>query len=215
MDDPGCNGTGNCLTCHCRRLFGEKRSLTYVSEGRINLMDLDQCVPFIIECDEHCGCNSRTCPNRAVQNRWKWKLIVVRTGSTHQWGVKTLDFIPSGSFVCEFLGRVISTKVQHQAVKAIYMERDLGQNPEYNLDAYHVPAKNMHVINSVDVGNVSSFIEPRQIANLVPVSVSFGRSLTNHRIGLFASRDIYPNEELSFHPNYGFNFDKHLGKQLS
>jgi SET domain-containing protein len=95
-------------------------------------------------------------------------------------------------------------------VKATYKQRSDSEEPEFNLDAYHLRPKDMLIINAVDHGNISTFIEPRSNANLVPVSVSCGRSLNNHRIAFFAARDIYPNEEVNYHPNLGFNWDKYL-----
>jgi SET domain-containing protein len=137
----------------------------------------------------------------------------VKARETGHWGVKTLDFIPAGSFVCEFLGKVISSKHQAQAVAITCKERGLEHRLGFWLDAYHVYVDDMHFINSLDYGNVSSFIHPNLVPNLIPVSVSNGRSLSNHKIALFALRDIYPNEELNYRPNYKFKFD--LDKYLA
>ena len=63
---------------------------------------------IIFECNSKCKCDI-DCPNRVVQKGRKLKLGVFRTeNGTRGWGVKTLEPIPKGSFVMEYVGELIS-----------------------------------------------------------------------------------------------------------
>ncbi|OHT07000.1 hypothetical protein TRFO_24800 [Tritrichomonas foetus] len=210
----------DCLTCHQKTING-KKTLTYQKDGRINIEDLKDHIPLIFECNEQCCCelpqgshssessmNYHQCPNKVVQKRWKWKLAVIRTTRSFEWTVRTFEFIPKGSFVCEMLGRVISS--QSELEVTLKSSGQNGKSALYNLDAYHVPVDAMLIMDTQDHGNVSSYMEPSLIPNLVPISICIGEALSCHRIAFFAIRDIFPNEDLTFHPNYSFNWSKHL-----
>lgn len=205
----GCqHESSDCLLCHQRVMEDGRKSLTYQINGTINIGDLEDHAPLIFECNEHqCLCNVNDCPNRVVQKRWKWKLAVVRTKRSFGWSVRTFEFISKGSFVCELLGRIISSQDEFEA--ALKNGFDSGKKL-YNLDAYHVPVDSMLIIDTIDHGNVTSYMEPSMTPNLVPVSVCTSDDLSCHKIGLFAIRDIFPNEELSFHPNYDYDWQKHI-----
>jgi SET domain-containing protein len=70
----------------------------------------------------------------------------------------------------------------------------------------------MLILETREHGNVSTFIEPRALGNLVPVSICVSAEVANHRIALFAARDIFPNEELNYHPNCDFDWVRELNK---
>ena len=200
----------NCLKCHQVRMEDGRKTLTYQSDGRINIDDLKDHVPLIFECNEKCCCDSTKCPNRVVQKRWNWKLAVIRTTNSFGWTVRTFEFIPKGSFVCEMLGRVISCQSELEVL--FQSNNHNGHSLLYNLDAYHVPVDSMLILDTRDHGNISSYIEPSTLPNLVPISICTERSISYHKIAFFAIRDIYPNEDLYFHPNYMFDWSKHLMK---
>lgn len=200
----GCqHNSCDCLKCHQKVMPDGRKSLTYQKNGTIDIDDLKDHVPLIFECNEgQCLCDFENCPNRVVQKKWKWKLAVVRTNRLFGWSVRTFEFIPKGSFVCELLGRIITYQDEFEA----------SSQPLYNLDAYHVPVDSMLIIDTHDHGNITSYMEPSMLANLVPVSVCTSDILSCHKIAFFAVRDIYPNEELNFHPNYAFNWQKHISE---
>ena len=203
---PGCD----CLTCHREKLPDGRMSLCYVEPGKINLSDLKECAPVIFECSRRCGCDPDSCPNRAVQKRWNWNLIVVRTRTVFGWGVRTLDFIPQGVFVCELLGKVLGCKRELEAT--IKQCQQMGHTTPCNLDAYHFPVHEMLIMDTRDHGNVSTFIEPTPFPNIMPISICDRHSRSRHRIAFFSMRDIYPNEELHYSPNSSFDWDKKLQK---
>jgi hypothetical protein len=200
-----CDHDGPCLHCHQIRTYCKRLSLTYESPGVINLEHLNDCAPFIFECHSGCPCNPAECPNRAVSSGWKCPLVVIRKRTTFGWGVLARKFIPRGTFVTQYLGRLLNHGERPDNVSP-------GDPGLCYPDAWAVPADQMLLIDTRDCGNVSSFIEPNQDANLVAISVSVDGSVKQHRIAFFAGQDIFPNEELHFAPNWEFPWDEELGK---
>ncbi|GAB4843074.1 hypothetical protein Ancab_013053 [Ancistrocladus abbreviatus] len=64
---------------------------------------------FIKECWYKCGC-SKYCANRVVQRGIVAKLQVFWTPDGRGWGVRTLEDLPRGAFVCEFVGEIVTGK---------------------------------------------------------------------------------------------------------
>lgn len=63
--------------------------------------------PLIFECNEMCRCNVALCHNRVLQHGITARLQVYRTYGMG-WGVKAVAPIQKGSFVCEYVGELIS-----------------------------------------------------------------------------------------------------------
>lgn len=78
----------------------------YDREGKLidefNLHD----PPMIFECNRSCAC-WKSCYNRVVQFGVRTRLQVFRS-SGKGWGVRPLKDIPKGTFVCEYVGEIIS-----------------------------------------------------------------------------------------------------------
>lgn len=68
---------------------------------------------MIFECNDVCNCNVVTCKNRVVQRGTSHYFQLFKTQS-RGWSVRTLHDIPRGSFVCEYLGEVISDEEAEQ-----------------------------------------------------------------------------------------------------
>ncbi|KAL6953133.1 hypothetical protein U1Q18_048288 [Sarracenia purpurea var. burkii] len=62
---------------------------------------------FIKECWRKCGCDMQ-CGNRVVQRGITCKLQVFFTKEGKGWGVRPLQDLPKGSFVCEYVGEVLT-----------------------------------------------------------------------------------------------------------
>ncbi|RAL38337.1 hypothetical protein DM860_002315 [Cuscuta australis] len=67
--------------------------------------------PLIFECGPHCHCPP-TCRNRVSQCGIKNRFEVFRSRETG-WGVRSLDMIQAGSFICEFAGVVLTREQVH------------------------------------------------------------------------------------------------------
>ena len=62
---------------------------------------------MIFECNDMCRCNVSSCHNRVIQHGVSVRLQVFRAFGMG-WGVRPLSEIPKGSFVCEYVGELIS-----------------------------------------------------------------------------------------------------------
>ncbi|RWS16657.1 histone-lysine N-methyltransferase EHMT2-like protein [Dinothrombium tinctorium] len=156
----------------------------YDRDGKLvpefNLMD----PPMIFECNRACSC-WKSCYNRVVQ-------FGVRTQSKG-WGVRPLKDIPKGTFVCEYIGEIITDSEADRREDDSYLfDLDNRDGETYCLDARFY-------------GNVSRFINHACSPNLTPVKVFVDhQDLSYPRIALFANRDIKAFEELGF--DYGEKF---------
>lgn len=63
--------------------------------------------PMIFECNRACEC-WQTCSNRVVANRSRCRLQVYRSPKNQGWSVRTLRDIARGTFVCEYVGELIT-----------------------------------------------------------------------------------------------------------
>ncbi|KAL6611200.1 hypothetical protein ACP70R_039128 [Stipagrostis hirtigluma subsp. patula] len=71
--------------------------------------------PLVYECGPYCRCPP-SCPNRVSQKGLQHRLEVFRSRETG-WGVRSLDLIKAGTFICEFSG-IVLTQQQSELVAA-------------------------------------------------------------------------------------------------
>ncbi|XP_052164822.1 histone-lysine N-methyltransferase family member SUVH9-like [Oryza glaberrima] len=97
--------------CHCAELCGSRCSCERKNRGADGPVYTSDGIllrgrPLVYECGPLCGC-PMTCPNRVTQQGMKHRLEVFRSKETG-WGVRTLDLIQPGAFICEYAGDVLS-----------------------------------------------------------------------------------------------------------
>jgi len=148
--------------------------------------------PMIFECNRACNCWTNCC-NRVVQKGIQCRLQVFRTKNMG-WGVRSLKAIPKGTFVCEYVGEIISDTAAD------------GRNDDsYLFDLDHRDKETLYCVDARYYGNVARFINHGCDANLTPVKVFIDhQDLSFPRMSFFANRDIQANEELTF--DYGEKF---------
>jgi euchromatic histone-lysine N-methyltransferase len=96
----GCNCVSGCSdNCSCARRNGGE--FAYDSNGL-----LVRGKPLIYECGPNCQCPP-SCRNRVSQKGVKYRFEVFRSRETG-WGVRSLDLIQPGSFICEYSGIVLT-----------------------------------------------------------------------------------------------------------
>lgn len=101
----GCNCAGGCLDdCLCAMKNGGE--FAYDSNG-----NLVRGKPLIFECGPNCSCPP-SCRNRVTQKGVRNRFEVFRSRETG-WGVRSLDLIQAGSFICEYAG-IVLTREQAQ-----------------------------------------------------------------------------------------------------
>ncbi|XP_066222656.1 histone-lysine N-methyltransferase EHMT1 isoform X8 [Saccopteryx leptura] len=156
--------------------------------------------PLLFECNHACAC-WRTCRNRVVQNGLRVRLQLYRTQNMG-WGVRSLQDIPVGTFVCEYVGELISDS-----------EADVREEDSYLFDLDNKDGE-LYCIDARFYGNVSRFINHHCEPNLVPVRVFMShQDLRFPRIAFFSTRLIEAGEQLGF--DYGQRFWDIKGKLFS
>ncbi|XP_014807867.1 PREDICTED: histone-lysine N-methyltransferase EHMT1 isoform X12 [Calidris pugnax] len=156
--------------------------------------------PLIFECNHACSC-WRTCRNRVVQNGLRTRLQLYRTQKMG-WGVRTMQDIPLGTFVCEYVGELISDS-----------EADVREEDSYLFDLDNKDGE-VYCIDARFYGNISRFINHLCEPNLIPVRVFMShQDLRFPRIAFFSTRRIEAGEEIGF--DYGDRFWDIKGKYFS
>lgn len=144
-----------------------------------------------------------------VQRGLRLRLEVYST-KNKGWGVRTLEAIPHGTFVCEYAGEVISFEEARR--------RQLSQK---SMENNYIIAVREHAgagsitetfVDPAAVGNVGRFLNHscRPNLSMQPVRV---HSVVP-RLALFAGRDIDAQEELTFDYSGGYS-DQPPGELLS
>uniref|UniRef100_A0A671S7H1 Histone-lysine N-methyltransferase EHMT1-like n=1 Tax=Sinocyclocheilus anshuiensis TaxID=1608454 RepID=A0A671S7H1_9TELE len=160
----------------------------YDKDGRLLKEFCRDDPPFLFECNHACSC-WRTCRNRVIQNGLRVRLQVFRT-ERMGWGVRALQDIPEGTFVCEFAGEIISDGEANARENDSYM---------FNLDN---KVGEVYCIDAQFYGNVSRFMNHLCEPNLFPVRVfTKHQDMRFPRIALYASKAIQAGDELGF--DYG------------
>ncbi|XP_016344564.1 histone-lysine N-methyltransferase EHMT1-like [Sinocyclocheilus anshuiensis] len=160
----------------------------YDKDGRLLKEICRDDPPFLFECNHACSC-WRTCRNRVIQNGLRVRLQVFRT-ERKGWGVRALQDIHEGTFVCEFAGEIISDGEAHVREYDSYM---------FNLDN---KVGEVYCIDAQFYGNVSRFMNHLCEPNLFPARVfTKHQDMRFPRIALYASKAIQAGDELGF--DYG------------
>ncbi|XP_070176333.1 uncharacterized protein [Littorina saxatilis] len=147
--------------------------------------------PLIFECNRACRCWVN-CNNRVVQNGITVRMQVFKTHG-RGFGVRSLMDIPKGTFICEYIGELISDS-----------EADRREDDSYLFDLDNKDG-DTYCLDARKYGNVARFINHLCEPNLVPVKVFIEhQDLRFPRICFFSSRDIKAYEELGF--DYGEKF---------
>ncbi|XP_055522522.1 probable histone-lysine N-methyltransferase set-23 [Wyeomyia smithii] len=189
-----CHGDDDCSDSGCCPM-GANYAAT--SNGELVLRDTPE---VIFECSPACGCRP-TCQNRLVQFGPR-KHLVIGTSSTvpNQWGLFTSRFIPNGGFICEYAGEILT---RGEAEKRNKLNDSIGSK-NYVLclnEQFHAEkqTRTQIFIDPERRGNIGRYLNHSCDPNCRTVAVHIDSPLP--RIGIFAQRDIQPDEELYF--DYG------------
>uniref|UniRef100_H2Y6N6 Uncharacterized protein n=1 Tax=Ciona savignyi TaxID=51511 RepID=H2Y6N6_CIOSA len=185
-----CQCKDNCSTPDCTcGLISEQ--CWYASDGTL-VPEFDILEPpLVFECNKMCSC-SRNCKNRVVQNGIRYRLQIYRTQGMG-WGLRALETIPRGAFVCEYVGELLTDD-----------EADQREDDSYLFDLENKEGE-IYCIDARNYGNVSRFINHLCEPNLVPIRVFVGHHDIRFPIlAYFTTRVIQADEELGF--DYGDRF---------
>ncbi|XP_057965045.1 probable inactive histone-lysine N-methyltransferase SUVR2 isoform X2 [Malania oleifera] len=164
---------------------------------------------FIKECWSKCGCRKQ-CGNRLVQRGITCDLQVFFTPDGKGWGLRTLEDLPKGAFVCEYVGEILTNTELH--------ERNRSSNNEKHRYAVVLDAgwqsgvikdEEALCLDAGAYGNVARFINHRCLdANLIQIPVEVETPDHHYyRLAFFTARKVNALEELTW--DYGVDFDDH------
>ncbi|CAL5191807.1 unnamed protein product [Lathyrus oleraceus] len=172
----------------CSCVVKNGRKFPFNRNGTIEVTEKN----IIYECGHYCKCSSKCC-NRVSQYKIKFPLEIFKT-KEKGWGVRSEKKIPSGSFICEYLGEIIEDK---KAVKMI-------DNDEYLFNIGNTNHKDgVFTIDAGKCGNVARFINHSCSPNLFCQNILFDHDdVRIPHIMLFAAEDIPQKTELTYNYNY-------------
>uniref|UniRef100_A0A2K5JAN0 Histone-lysine N-methyltransferase SETDB1 n=1 Tax=Colobus angolensis palliatus TaxID=336983 RepID=A0A2K5JAN0_COLAP len=111
----GCDCKDGCRDkskCACHQLTIQATACT--PGGQINSNSgyqykrLEECLPTgVYECNKRCKCDPNMCTNRLVQHGLQVRLQLFKT-QNKGWGIRCLDDIAKGSFVCIYAGKILT-----------------------------------------------------------------------------------------------------------
>ncbi|KAI4364095.1 hypothetical protein MLD38_020232 [Melastoma candidum] len=163
---------------------------------------------FIKECWSKCGC-SKSCGNRLVQRGITCNLQVYMTSEGKDWGLRTLDELPKGAFVCEYVGEILTIKEWNK--RKIQADNHSKHTHGMLLDSEWaaLPVKDDEALclDATFYGNIARFINHRCYdANLIEIPIEVESAKRHfYRVALFTTRKVTALEELTW--DYGIDFD--------
>ncbi|CAK9183570.1 unnamed protein product [Ilex paraguariensis] len=157
---------------------------------------------FIKECWWKCGCNKQ-CGNRVVQRGINCKLQVFMTPGGKGWGLRTLEELPKGAFVCEYVGEVLTNSELYDRV---------SRSPSSEAHSYPVlldadwcsegvlKDEEALCLDATYYGNVARFINHRCFdSNLVEIPVEVETPDHHYyHLAFFTTRKVEALEELTW-----------------
>lgn len=148
-----------------------------------------------VECSPLCRCDE-TCPNRKVQHGICFRLQVFKT-TAKGFGVRTLEPIARGSYVCPYAGEAIGLRTARERVRGLD-----PHEPNYVM-ALREGGRVALVVDPSRVGGVGRFLNHSCDPNLEMVPVR--AQCVVPELCLFARRDVGPGEELTYDYSGGSN----------
>ncbi|KAL2488018.1 Histone-lysine N-methyltransferase SUVR2 [Forsythia ovata] len=186
---------------------------------------------FITECWWRCGCNKQ-CGNRVVQRGISRNLQVFMTHEGKGWGLRTLEDLPKGAFVCEYVGEILTNAELFDRVSKspkgeghsypVLLDADWGSKAvRKDEEAYawmeKINSERLPSLSKADSYSESelgfclksSYVHARcRDSNLVEIPVQV--EIPDHHyyhLAFFTTRKVNAMEELTW--DYGIDFDDH------
>ncbi|CAN4099738.1 unnamed protein product [Withania somnifera] len=202
----GCDCVGRCSDskkCSCAVKNGGE--IPYNRNGAIV-----EVKPLVYECGPHCKCPP-SCYNRVCQHGIKVPLEIFKTNS-RGWGVRALTSIPSGTFICEYVGELLEDKEAEQRIGSDEYLFDIGQNySDCSVNSsgqagLSEVVEEGYTIDAAQYGNIGRFINHSCSPNLYAQNVLYDHEDKKiPHIMLFAADNIPPLRELTYHYNYSLD----------
>ncbi|KAF6168842.1 hypothetical protein GIB67_041726 [Kingdonia uniflora] len=207
---------GDCLSssipCACARETGGE--FAYTLEGLIKEKFLDECISMNRDPQQHRHVYCDVCP---LERPKKEDLpepcnghLVFLTSEGKGWGLRTLEDLPKGTFVCEYVGEVLTNNELHERNRLsngktrhtypVLLDADWGSEGV-------LKDEEALCLDATVYGNVARFINHRCFdSNMVEVPVEVETPDHHYyHLAFFTTRKVDALEELTW--DYGIDFD--------
>ncbi|XP_059611705.1 probable histone-lysine N-methyltransferase set-23 [Phlebotomus argentipes] len=187
-----CNCSEECSTEFCSH-GGCYKEFSYPESSKAELIlnEFRKNREFIYECSQFCKC-PETCRNRLVQFGPRLDLEVRDCGTEKRQGLFTKAVIPVGGFICEYAGELLT--------KSEAVRRDAMKDPmKYLLCLNEISSdgvKSQTFVDPIRKGNIGRYLNHSCDPNCEIICVRIDNILP--KLGIFATRQIAPEEELTF-----------------
>ncbi|KAI3458370.1 hypothetical protein Pfo_015033 [Paulownia fortunei] len=158
--------------------------------------------PTVHECGPSCKCPP-SCMNRVSQHGPRYQLEIFKTKS-RGWGVRSQDYISSGSFICEYVGELLRDKEAEQRIGNDEYLFDICDSHDIGAKGFDSkPNDDGFAIDAAMFGNIGRFINHSCSPNLYAQEVLYDHyDKRMPHIMFFATKNIPPLQELSYDYNY-------------
>ncbi|XP_016450056.1 putative inactive histone-lysine N-methyltransferase SUVR2 isoform X2 [Nicotiana tabacum] len=199
--EPQRHGLVYCQDCPLER--SKNNSMSGVCKGHLVRK-------FIKECWHKCGC-SRECGNRVVQRGIAVPLQVFMTAHGKGWGLRTLEDLPRGAFVCEYVGEIVTNTELYERNTQTADERHTYPvllDADWGSEGV-LKDEEALCLDATSYGNIARFINHRCYdANLVEIPVEVETPDHHYyHVAFFTTRKVNALEELTW--DYGIDFTDH------
>jgi len=196
-----------CENCECSdRGFSSDANGFYDTRNAGRLLTTtsiwrDSYPTLIVECNMNCKCDPQLCTNRVVQKQTHTPRMVVERMEEKGWGVVTLETIEKGTFVCEYVGEIISEIIAESRGREYDAQ---GLSYLWTQKTDHAPT-----IDATTMGNISRFVNHSCDPNLFACEILVESRQMAHipRIAFFALDRIHIGEELTI--DYAYDLSDH------
>ncbi|NWH75135.1 SETMR methyltransferase, partial [Piaya cayana] len=187
---PGCSCHTTCCMVHeCSCL---RRGENYSSLCLRPTEQEEEYAKPVFECNTMCHCGE-SCQNRLVQRGLQFRLEVFKT-EKKGWGLRTLEFIGKGRFVCEYAGEVLGF---NEACRRIQAQTSKDSNYIIAVREHFHSSRIMETfVDPTYIGNIGRFLNHSCEPNLFMVPVRVDSMVP--KLALFAATDISAGKELSY-----------------
>ncbi|XP_062122686.1 probable histone-lysine N-methyltransferase set-23 [Drosophila sulfurigaster albostrigata] len=190
-----CNNNIDC--CH-----GGYFKYHLVNKELVLVNNEDTSLHSVTECNDFCKCDLQHCNNRLVQFGPRKKLEIFLSPQYKSMGVRTLIDIPCGAFICEYAGELLTLAEAKRRLdfvdncdkmNFIFCLREFTKSKD-NTD---YQASQVTIVDPTFRGNIGRYLNHSCQPNCEIFAVRINCPIP--KIGIFAKRNIYANEELCFH----------------
>ncbi|XP_073157874.1 histone-lysine N-methyltransferase, H3 lysine-9 specific SUVH5-like [Henckelia pumila] len=204
VESVGCDCVNGCSDSHqCPCVVRNGGEIPFNEKGSIV-----RSRTIVYECGPNCKCPP-SCMSRVSQHGPRIQLEIFKT-KERGWGLRTRDYVTSGSFICEYIGELLQEKEAEQRIGEDEYLFDIGDGHEEYGELEGLVDSGNHDVFAIDAGkfgNVGRFVKHSCSPNMYAQEVLYDHyDKKMPHIMFFATRNIPALHELTC--NYNYKIDR-------